>query len=202
MTEMPITPWLIDHGYRQGTFPMGEGPRRVEWFAPYERAVFPLDGFLMSRSLRKTLRQRRFEVRFDTSFEAVMRSCRRPEGNWINEPLIQVYTEIHRQGWGHCSECWRENRLVGGVYGIVIGTVFCAESMFHRETDASKVALWAMIEKCREAGFTIFDAQVMSPHLASLGAVSMSQDEYVRRLQREGPVPLQINPDPSTLVIP
>jgi len=111
-----------------------------------------------------------------------MRSCRRPDGNWINEEIIRAYTSIFEEGWAHCGECWEDGVLVGGIYGVAIGTCFSAESMFHRVTDASKVALWAMVEKCRELGFTIFDAQVMNPHLLSLGAYEVSNAKYMKML--------------------
>ncbi len=133
--------------------------------------------------MAKTLRKGTFEVRFDTSFESVMRSCLRPGDNWINEELIEVYTQIHREGWGHCSECWLDGELVGGVYGIAIGACFCAESMFHRKTDASKVALKALIDQCRSLGFGMFDAQIQNPHLASLGSEEISHRQYMKRLR-------------------
>jgi leucyl/phenylalanyl-tRNA--protein transferase len=161
---------------------MADDYGNVEWYQPFKRALFPIDGVHVSHSLRKTINQGKFEVRFDTSFEAVMRNCLRPDENWINEDLIRAYSQIHREGWGHCCETWHEDRLVGGVYGIALGTCFCAESMFFRETDASKVALWALVEKCRSLGFTIFDAQIMNPHLKSLGAFDVPHKEYVRRL--------------------
>jgi leucyl/phenylalanyl-tRNA--protein transferase len=177
-----LTPFLIDYAYREGAFPMTMEDGSIGWFQPRLRALFPITGIRVSRSLAKTIKQGRFEIRFDTDFECVMRGCLRPDDNWISETFIQVYTQIHREGWAHCSECWLDGRLVGGVYGIALGSCFCAESMFHRETDASKVALWALIEKCRELGFTVFDAQIMNPHLASLGAYEVRHREYIRLL--------------------
>lgn len=178
----PLTPFLVRYGYEQGAFPMGTRRGRIEWFQPIRRALFSLDGIRVSRSLRKAIDVGRFEVRFDTSFEQVMRSCLRPKDNWINEELIRVYTQIASEGWGHCCECWLDGDLVGGVYGIALGSCFCAESMFHRKTDASKVALWALVEKCRDLGFTLFDAQVMNPHLESLGAYEIEHEEYMNLL--------------------
>ena len=182
MDNLELTPWLIRYAYEEGAFPMTMDDGSVEWFQPRRRALFPLDGIHVSRSLRKVIRRGDFEIRFDTSFEQVMRACLRPEGNWISEDFIRVYTLIHHEGWGHCVECWQEGEMVGGLYGIVLGGCFCAESMFHRRTDASKVALWAMVEKCRELGFTIFDAQIMNPHLRSLGAHEVSHLEYMQML--------------------
>ena len=154
----------------------------THWLKPNHRCLFPVSGIHVSRSLQKTIRKGKFEVRFDTDFEQVMRSCRRPDGNWINEDFIQVYSQIFKEGWAHCSECWFEENLVGGVYGIAIGGVFYAESMFHRETDASKVALYALVETCRDKGFVLFDAQIMNPHLLSLGAYEIPNDDYDRLL--------------------
>ena len=155
----------------------------VEWFQPRRRALFPIEGIHVSKTLQRVISRGEFEIRFDTEFEQVIRSCLRPEDNWISEDFIRVYTLIHHQGWGHCAECWHEGELVAGVYGIAIGTCFCAESMFHRRTNASKVALWAMVEKCRELGFTIFDAQIMNPHLRSLGAYEVTHAQYMSMLR-------------------
>ena len=164
-----LTPWLIRYGYERGAFPMTLEDGSVEWYQPRQRCLFPIEGIHVSRSLAKTIERGKFEIRFDTAFEQVMRGCLRPTDNWISEEFIRAYGQIHRQGWAHCSECWLDGELVGGAYGIALGTCFCAESMFHRVTDASKVALWALVSQCRELGFTIFDAQIMNPHLDSLG---------------------------------
>ncbi|MBC8063685.1 MAG: leucyl/phenylalanyl-tRNA--protein transferase [Chlorobia bacterium] len=184
MDNHELTPWLIRYAYEEGAFPMAMDDGEVEWFQPRRRALFPIEGIHVSRSLRKVIDRNEFEIRFDTSFVKVMRTCLRPDGNWISEEIIRVYTLIHHEGWGHCSECWQDGELVGGVYGIALGSCFCAESMFHRKTNASKVALWALVEKCRESGFTIFDAQIMNPHLKSLGAYEVSHREYIAMLQK------------------
>ncbi len=180
-----LTPWSVRYGYEHGAFPMTDEDGEVNWYQPYQRCLFPIEGIHVSRSLAKVIRQGRFEIRFDTAFEEVMWNCFRSEeeGNWLSPHFVRCYTQIHLDGWAHSCECWREGRLVGGVYGLALGSAFCAESMFHRETDASKVALWAMVEKCRELGFTIFDAQIMNPHLASLGAFEIPNREYLRRLK-------------------
>ena len=184
MTGADLTPEMIWAGYSQGYFPMTVYANEVEWLCPHERALLPLAGVRVSHSLKKKIRQQRLEVRFDTSFEKVMRSCMRPGENWISEDFVRVYTQLHSQGWAHCVECWTDQGLVGGVYGVAIGSCFCAESMFHSATDASKVALWALVEKCRALGFTLFDAQIMNPHLASLGAYQVPHDEYIALLKR------------------
>ena len=165
-----LTPWLIRYGYERGAFPMTVEDGSVQWFQPRKRCLFPIDGIHVSRSLAKTIRQGKFEITFDLAFSEVMRFCLRPTDNWISEDFIRVYSEVHRQGWAHSVECWLDGELVGGSYGIALGSCFCAESMFHRATDASKVALWALVNRCESLGFTIFDAQIMNPHLDSLGA--------------------------------
>jgi leucyl/phenylalanyl-tRNA--protein transferase len=163
---------------------MAEPDGEIEWYLPKRRALFPITGIRVSRSLRSVLNRGDFSVSFDTAFEEVMRGCLRPDGNWISSEIIRAFCECHRQGWGHSCEVWRKGALVGGVYGVQVGRVFSAESMFHRETDMSKVALHFLVERCREAGFEVFDAQIMNPHLASLGAYEVSDAEYQAMLRR------------------
>jgi leucyl/phenylalanyl-tRNA---protein transferase len=184
--RLTLTPEGIELAYRHGIFPMAdERSGEVLWFRPDPRAVIPLDGFHVSRSLARTLRRGRFEVRVDTAFATVMRGCAdRPEGSWISERFVEVYGALHRAGKAHSVEAWRDRRLVGGVYGLALGGAFMAESMFHRETDASKVALAALVGRLSERGFTVLDVQYMTPHLESLGAVEITRREYERRLER------------------
>ena len=184
--RLTLTPEGIELAYRHGIFPMAdERSSEVLWFRPDPRAVIPLDGFHVSRSLARTLRRGRFEVRVDTAFTTVMRGCAdRPEGSWISERFVEVYGALHRAGKAHSVEAWRDGRLVGGVYGLALGGAFMAESMFHRETDASKVALAALVGRLRERGFTVLDVQYLTPHLESLGAVEITRREYERRLER------------------
>ena len=162
-----------------------EGSGEILWFRPDPRAIIPLDGFHISRSLARTLRRGVFEIRVDTDFEDVMRGCAdRPEGTWISERFVEVYGALHRAGKAHSVEAWRDGRLVGGAYGLALGGAFMAESMFHRETDASKVALTALVARLQERGFTLLDVQYVTPHLESLGAVDITRREYERRLER------------------
>jgi leucyl/phenylalanyl-tRNA--protein transferase len=178
-----LTPWLLRYGYQQGAFPMTMEDGEVEWFQPYQRALFPIEGIHRSRSLEKVIRRGDFDITFDHSFEDVMRGCFRPEGeNWLTEHFVRAYGEAHREGWAHSCEVWREGRLVGGIYGLALGACFSAESMFHRETNASKIALGAMVDHCRSLGFTIFDAQIMNPHLGSLGAYEVPHQIYMDML--------------------
>src|SRR5438874_175718 len=175
-----LSPWLLERAYSQGIFPMAMEDGSVEWFRPRRRAILPLDGFLASHSLRKSAKK--YEVRFDTSYEKVMRACARPDETWITEEFVRVYTQMFLDGKGHCSEAWLDGELVGGVYGVAFGTAFMAESMFHTATDAGKVALWKLVEKLCENGYELLDVQYMTPHLRSLGAVQISHSEYMRRL--------------------
>jgi leucyl/phenylalanyl-tRNA--protein transferase len=184
----------VELAYRHGIFPMAEErSREVLWFRPDPRAIVPLDGFHISRSLARTLRRGRFEIRFNTDFEGVMRGCAdRPEGTWISGRFVDVYGALHRAGKAHSVEAWRGGRLVGGTYGLALGGAFMAESMFHRETDASKVALAALVTRLRERDFILLDVQYVTPHLKSLGAVEITRREYERRLERALGLPCRI----------
>ncbi|MBS1705093.1 MAG: leucyl/phenylalanyl-tRNA--protein transferase [Armatimonadetes bacterium] len=182
MKGCELTPWMVRQAYTVGVFPMAERDGEIFWYEPRRRALFPIEGVHLSRSMQKFMRRMPFRISFDRAFEEVMRSCLRPVDNWLSEDIIRVFTQIHHDGWAHSCEVWNGPNLVGGVYGVAIGTCFSAESMFHRETNASKVALWAMIEQCRHLGFKMFDAQILNPHLESLGAFEMPQSEYLRNV--------------------
>ena len=184
--RLALTPEGIELAYRHGIFPMAdEGTGEVLWFRPDPRAVIPLDGFHVSRSLAREIRRNRFEIRLDTDFEGVMRGCaNRPEGSWISERFVEVYGALHRRGLAHSVEAWRDGRLVGGTYGVGLGGAFMAESMFHRETGASKVALAALVRRLRERDFVLLDVQYVTPHLESLGAVEIPRRDYEQRLER------------------
>jgi len=177
-----LEPSTILDAYRRGLFPMRiDGT--LAWWSPDPRGVIPLDGFHVSRSLRPSLS--RFEIRVNTSFEAVMRACadpHRPHG-WIDETFVFAYTRLHELGWAHSVEAWRAGELAGGLYGLRIGGLFAGESMFHRVTDASKVACWATVELLRLDGAELFDVQWTTAHLATLGAVDLPRGEYLRRLR-------------------
>lgn len=178
-----LEPGTLLSAYRTGLFPMRlglDGP--IAWWSPDPRGVIPLDGLSVSRSLRRS--QRRFELRINTSFEAVMRACAdpiRPHG-WIDESFVAAYGELHRLGWAHSVETWHDDELVGGLYGVSVGGFFAGESMFHTATDASKVALLNCVELLQAGGAGLFDVQWVTPHLESLGAVPMPRRVYVPRL--------------------
>jgi leucyl/phenylalanyl-tRNA---protein transferase len=186
MFPLRFTPRGLLIAYSQAIFPMWhEDVGEIWWYQPDPRAIIPLDGFHVSRSLAKTIRRGEFEIRMDTDFCGVMRGCAdRAEGTWISEDFVDVYGALHRAGFAHSVEAWQEGSLVGGTYGLAIGGAFMAESMFHRETDASKVALAALVSRLRDRGFTLLDVQYMTPHLKSLGAVEIPHHEYYRRLQQ------------------
>jgi leucyl/phenylalanyl-tRNA--protein transferase len=181
-----LAPGTILEAYRRGIFPMPSGRRGdpMLWFSPVRRGVLPLDGLRVSRSLRRSVR--RFEIRVDTALAEVIDGCadpRRPAG-WINPEIKAAYVELHRLGWVHSVETWRDGRLAGGLYGVSIGGLFAGESMFHRETDASKVALVALVDLLREDPHEprLVDVQWQTPHLASLGVVQIPRREYLSRL--------------------
>ena len=171
-----LTPDLLLTAYSQGVFPMAE--RRDDpnlfWVSPETRGVLPLDDFHVPHRLARTVRSDRFEVRVDTAFADVMRACAAPapgrEESWINAEILAVYTALHERGHAHSVECWREGELVGGLYGVNLGSAFFGESMFMRERDASKVALVHLVARLIKGGFTLLDAQFLTDHLARFGA--------------------------------
>lgn len=182
---LTFTPAGIELAYRHGIFPMYDHvSEELLWFQPDPRTILPLNAFHVSRSLAKTLRQGVFEIRINTDFEGVMRGCAdREEGTWISEEFIEVYGELHKQGKAHSVETWRDGKLVGGTYGVALGGAFMAESMFHYETDASKVALAALVSHLRERGFLLLDVQYLTPHLARFGAIEIPHRQYYALLQ-------------------
>jgi leucyl/phenylalanyl-tRNA--protein transferase len=185
-----ITPHLLLRAYSIGLFPMAESAEddQLYWVDPERRAVFPLDGFAVSRSLAKTVRSDRFEVAVDRDFDAVIDACAAPafrrERTWINAEIRRLYRELFDLGFAHTIECRREGRLVGGLYGVTLESAFFGESMFHLERDASKVALTHLVARLRTAGFRLLDTQFITPHLASLGAIEISRDAYHNALDQ------------------
>lgn len=177
-----LEPGTLLAAYRGGLFPMPlDGLEEVAWWSPDPRGILPLDRLRVSRSLRRS--GRRFELRFDTAFESVVRACADPvrSGAWIDDAMLQAYVVLHELGWAHSVETWTPaGELAGGLYGVAIGRLFAGESMFHRGTDASKVALVGLVE--RLAPGSLLDVQWLTPHLASLGAVEIPRAEYLRRL--------------------
>jgi leucyl/phenylalanyl-tRNA--protein transferase len=172
--------------YAMGVFPMAEGrdDPAIHWVDPRRRGIFPLDGFHVSRSLARRIRRGGYEVRIDTAFAEVVDACADRAETWINPTIRALYLDLHAMGQAHSLEIWSEDRLIGGVYGVVLGAAFFGESMFSRETDASKLALAHLVAHLRAGGFTLFDTQFLTPHLASLGAVEISRADYHLRLAK------------------
>jgi leucyl/phenylalanyl-tRNA--protein transferase len=181
-----LEPGTLLAAYRRGLFPMPSGAPADPpyWFCPVDRGILPLEGLVVSRSLRRSCR--RFEVSVDTAFRDVIDACADPArpGGWIDGPIRAAYVRLHELGWAHSVEVWREGRLVGGLYGVAIGGLFAGESMFHRETDASKAALVALVGILRDeyADDRVLDVQWRTPHLATLGVVETPRAAYLGRL--------------------
>lgn len=179
-----LTPRLLLHAYAIGVFPMAdpEDDNRIAWFAPDPRAILPLDRFRVPRSLTRLVRSGRFEVRSDRRFEAVVRSCAAPradgQSTWISEEIVESYVELYALGYAHSVETYLRGRLVGGLYGVALGSAFFGESMFHTEPDASKVALVHLVQHLRRGGYTLLDIQILTPHLERFGAIEVSRAAY------------------------
>ena len=168
--------------YRSGIFPWSCDP--ITWWSPDPRAIFELDEFHISKSFAKTLRREPFEITTDKAFVEVMEGCAtsRKDGNWIGPEFIEAYTALHEAGHAHSVECWRDGELAGGVYGVSVGGLFAGESMFHRVSEASKVALHHLVGHLGERGYVLFDIQMVTPITEQLGARHISRDEYLERL--------------------
>lgn len=180
-----IPPDILLLAYRSGIFPMADSreDEDIFWVEPRERAIFPLDGLHVSRSLLKRLKRDEYRVTMDTAFRDVMLGCAAPRPDhpesWISDRIVESYTALHLAGHAHSIECWRGDALVGGLYGVAFDRVFCGESMFSHASDASKVALCWLAALMRRGGGELLDCQFMTEHLASLGAVAMPQSEYL-----------------------
>jgi leucyl/phenylalanyl-tRNA---protein transferase len=180
-----LEPERLLAAYREGVFPWYEEGGPILWWCPDPRGVIPLDGFHVPRRLARTIRSGRFEVSHNRDFSAVMEGCaERAEGTWITAEMKEAYQKLHRLGRAHSVEAWADGRLVGGLYGVAVGRLFAGESMFSRESDASKVALAWAVHHLREHGFQLFDVQMVTEHTTRLGAVEIPRGEYLRRLRR------------------
>jgi leucyl/phenylalanyl-tRNA---protein transferase len=190
---------LVD-AYRRGIFPWPHPGMPLPWFSPDPRAVIATDGVRVSRSLRRTLRRSGWTTTVDAAFAEVVAGCAgsRPDGTWITAGMARAYQRLHELGWAHSLEVWAADRLIGGLYGVQAGGVFTGESMFHRVPDASKVAMLDLAARLGEAGGTLLDVQVATPHLCSMGAVEVSRDDYLAVLAavRDDPVRLWTREEP------
>jgi len=184
VTGPPLTPELLLRGYRAGIFPMSESQDDADvfWVDPHVRGILPLDGFRISRSLRRTMRSGRFSVTYDTDIAGVLDGCAARPETWINATIREMVLALAARGEARSIEVREGDVLVGGVYGIVIGAAFFGESMFSRRTDASKLALAYLIDRLRAGGFTLFDTQFPTPHLASLGGQQITRVAYRKLL--------------------
>jgi leucyl/phenylalanyl-tRNA--protein transferase len=179
-----IPPETLLGAYAQGIFPMAEAGE-ILWFSPTQRGIIPLDDrFHIPRGLKKALSKKPFEIRFDTAFREVMKGCAERDETWIDPVILESYCRLHDLGHAHSVECWDSDGLQGGLYGVVLGKAFFGESMFSRKTDASKIALVALVELLRNKGFLLLDTQWMTEHLRTFGGIEIGRTQYNRRLRK------------------
>ncbi|GAA5188139.1 leucyl/phenylalanyl-tRNA--protein transferase [Ferrimonas gelatinilytica] len=190
-----LSPGRLLHAYRNGIFPWFNDGDPILWWSPNPRAVFDLSSLKISRSTQRSARRGQWHYSVNQAFEAVIAACAEPRNGdpstWICTPMRQAYLQLHRLGHAHSIEVWHQSRLIGGLYGVGVGGVFCGESMFHRCTDASKAAVWALSREAKVLGVELIDAQILNPHLIALGAQSVSRSQFLERLTqlRNRPVP-------------
>ena len=180
---------LLVSAYSSGWFPMGVGGGEIRWYSPDPRGIIPLDGFHLPARLARLARGGKFRIEIDRDFGGVMRACAETEregdeqGTWIDDQIIESYAALHAEGLAHSIETWQGDRLVGGLYGVALGGAFFGESMFHHVTDASKVALVALVERLRASDFQLLDVQWVTPHLEQFGAIEIPRRKYLKLLQ-------------------
>jgi len=180
-----LSPSLLVAAYAEGYFPMGIDDGTIEWFSPDPRGILPLEGLHVSRRLQRVVRARRFGVTTNRAFRRVMEACadRGDAGTWITGEILESYVALHAKGVAHSVEVWDGEALAGGLYGVSLGGAFFGESMFHRATDASKVAIVALVDRLRARGYALLDTQWLTPFLASLGGIEIPREVYLERLQ-------------------
>ncbi len=191
MASVSLDPETLLSAYAQGAFPMADRDGSVRWYTADPRGVIPLDAdrFHIPDTLRQVIRQNKFDVRVNSNFEATMRACKNvpraeSDGTWISDELVAAYVELHRLGFAHSVECWQNDKLVGGLYGVSLGGAFFGESMFHKVRDASKVALVHLVHHLRERGYDLLDTQATTAHLKRFGCVDVPAKEYLIRLRK------------------
>ena len=190
-----IEPDLLLQGYRLGVFPMALEDDSIGWFSPDPRAILPLEHFHVPHALRRVVRRKFFEIRIDNRFSEVVEACAKRENTWINREIIESYTRLHGLGYAHSIEAWREGKLAGGLYGVAVGGAFFGESMFHRITDASKIALVALVQHLRSRKFVLLDTQWLTPHLQQFGGSEISRSHYLRLLRSAVELPRKFSGD-------
>ena len=176
-------------GYRLGVFPMAMEDDSIAWFSPDPRAIIPLEKFHVPHVLRRVDRKKIFEVKIDNRFGEVIRACAKRKDTWINDEIIESYEHLHKLGHAHSVEAWSKNKLAGGLYGVAVGGAFFGESMFHRVTDASKIALVALVEHLRANKFALLDTQWTTPHLQQFGVIEIPRERYLKMLRRAVDLP-------------
>jgi len=201
-----IEPDLLLQGYRLGVFPMAMEDDSIGWFSPDPRAIIPLEDFHVPHALRRALRKHFFEVKIDNAFSDVINACARREDTWINREIIESYTRLHELGYAHSVEAWTcgksasrtdssRGELAGGLYGVAVGGAFFGESMFHRVTDASKIALAGLVQHLRSRKFVLLDTQWLTPHLQQFGGIEISRNHYLSLLRSAVELPRKFSGD-------
>lgn len=181
--DVPLTPSLLVRAYANGIFPMGDDRTgTVQWYSPDPRAHLPLDAFHIPHNLHERVQDREFAVTTDHDFDAVIRACADRDRTWITPRIIRAYTQLHEQGAAHSVECWQDDTLAGGLYGVALGGAFFGESMFFEVSNASKVALVHLVRQLRAGGFTLLDTQYSTDHLERFGVVEIPRPDYMERL--------------------
>ncbi len=181
--EIKFTPDLVLAAYGAGIFPMGGDRGEIKWYSPDPRCIIDLENFHLSKRLARTCRQGVFEMKINQNWQAVIRKCADRDDTWITEPIIDVYTRLHENGFAHSVEAYKNGELAGGLYGVALGGAFFGESMFHDVTDASKVSLVFLVEHMKTRGYTLLDSQFMTKHLSTFAAINISRNDYMRRLK-------------------
>lgn len=181
-----LTPEMLLSGYAMGCFPMAEDRNSsvVNWYAPDPRGILPLSEFHVSKNLAKLVRRNSFQVATNVDFKGTMMGCADRENTWISDQIIDAYTKLHHLGYAHSIECWQNDQLVGGLYGVALGGAFFGESMFSRVRDSSKVALVHLVYRLRAKGYVLLDTQFITPHLERFGAIEIPREQYERELKK------------------
>ena len=181
-----LSPEVLLFAYQQGLFPMAEGrnAKQIQWIQPEKRGIFQLGNFHISKSLRRVILKKNYSITINSCFSKVMEKCADRSETWINDDIYNCYCKLHEDGFAHSVEVWRNNHLIGGVYGVTIGAAFFGESMFSEAANGSKIALAYLHDRLLKAGFLLFDTQFLTEHLASLGAIEISQAQYLVKLEK------------------
>jgi leucyl/phenylalanyl-tRNA---protein transferase len=189
-SAVPLDPQTLLAAYAQGFFPMANQQGRISWYTANPRGIIPLDDFHVPQSLRSLWRRGPdsggFELRINFDFEVIMRACgdNREDGTWINDELIEAYVRLHKLGFAHSVETWKDGKLAGGLYGVSLGAAFFGESMFHRARDASKVALVHLVKRLKDRNYELLDTQAVTTHLSRFGCIEIPAEEYLKKLQK------------------